>query len=99
MYDISIDSVPMRRILYWPRITSPSLPCQTSRPSLRPAIFFPERSTAITPMYFSAIGGTAGAGGGPAVAVGGGAGRGTSGGGGGGAFGLKRNRLRSVLPG
>src|SRR5690349_8164888 len=89
----------MRRILYWPRITSPSLPCQTSRPSLSPAIFFPEFSTAITPMYLSVIGGTDAVGGGPAVAVGGAADRGSTAGAGGGAFGRNRKRLRSAAPG
>ena len=52
-------------------------------------------------MNFNVIGGTGGGGGGP-VGTGGGAGIigfVVDGGGGGGAFGLKRNRLRSIEPG
>ena len=66
------------------------------------AIFGLPGPTSARPMNFNVIGGGGGGGGGPvgsSATDGGGAGLNAGGGGGGGAFGLKRNRLRSVAPG
>src|SRR5882672_763095 len=102
-----MDSTPIFKMRYRPKTTCPSA-AETGgpSPSVNTAIFALPAPGSAKPMNFTVIGGTGGGGGGPVgtAATGGAASTGLvvtdgAGGGGGGAFGLNRNRLRSVGPG
>src|SRR3954454_22821492 len=88
---------------YLPKTTCPSDPYWGEpSPSLKTAIFGLPGATSARPMNLTVIGGGGGAGGGPVATGFTGVSTGlvtACGGGGGGAFGLNRNRLRSVPPG
>src|SRR5882762_4487004 len=104
-----MDSTPIFKMRYRPKTTAPSgADTGAPSPSVNTAILGLPPPGSAKPMNFTVIGGTGGGGGGPVgtAATGGAASTGLvvadgagGGGGGGGAFGLNRNRLRSVGPG